>query len=331
MMVIVPPTRTSPGKRRGRSQPERRASVALLRRPPVDVAEHGVDGRPTLVQNVRDLRPRRPRRPLRRPVVPGVGHAELPGTMLLSVSAAGIPAVVEAPLGHGSSTSSVWRRPTSAGPRRLLGGYGGGWVPPEALLDLHVDERQVRQAGAHARHRDRRPARRRCVPAGRGGRGSSATWPARERGSAVRAARVCRRWLMSSSGARSGPAPPRPASARSSTCVISSRVVAPAGTLTASLGSSRGRARVRRRDRRPPAAGAVPPDPGRRLAPRPRSVRYRRGQARTTHDRIGTSSSSSIPSPARPRGMRRALPERHSTGPVGLSPCQAPVDPARPE
>ena len=241
------------------------------------VRQHGVDGRPTLVQNVETfahvaLVARFGARWFR-----GMGTAELPGTMLLSVSGRwDRPAVVEAPLGTGLAdvldlASSDVGRYRGA----LLGGYGGGWVSAGGAARPRAwTERQVRQAGA-------------SLGAGVVALLPTTTCPLAEMARVVRylagqgagQCGPCREGLPALADeldrpARSGPAHRGPASARSSTCALWSRVVAPAGTLMASLGSHLAvRAGLRRRDRRPPPPRAMRPDRGRRLAPRPHSVR----------------------------------------------------------
>ena len=114
------------------------------------VRQRGVDGRPTLVQNVETLAHVALIARFGARWFKGMGTAERPGTMLLSVSGRwDRPAVVEAPLGA-RFADVLDLAPSDVGRYggALLGGYGGGWVPPETLLDLRVDERQVRQAGA---------------------------------------------------------------------------------------------------------------------------------------------------------------------------------------
>ena len=280
----------------------------------------------------RDLRPRRPRRPLRRPVVQGVGHGR---------AARDDAALGQRPLGsarrrRGATRGAVRRRPRSGVvrrrpvPRRPAGrlrrwmGAAGGAARPRAWTSGRSARPARRSAPGSS------PCcRRRRAPWPRWP-GSSATWPAREPGSAVRAERVCRRWLMSSSGARSGPAHRGPASARSSTCVISSRVVAPAGTLTASLGSPAVRARSS--PTRSPSTSATghAARPGAAAgSPSPVSPGHRASENRD--DRIAHRARRRSRRLRWPRGMRRALPRAHLDRPVGLSPCQPRVDPTRPD
>lgn len=109
----------------------------------------GVGGRPTLVQNVETLAhvalvARYGSRWYR-----GLGTPEAPGSMLLTVHGlAEGPMLLEAPLG--ARLGDVLRIPPDDARRLggvLLGGYGGGWVPPEAALRLPLTEAAARAQG----------------------------------------------------------------------------------------------------------------------------------------------------------------------------------------
>ena len=113
------------------------------------IREHGVGGRPTLVQNAETLA---------HVALVGrfgpawfrtVGPPESPGTMLLTVNRPGNRLVVEAVLGS-SLHQATGLRPEEISDARgiLLGGYGGGWVSPGAFDELTVSEEAARRLGA---------------------------------------------------------------------------------------------------------------------------------------------------------------------------------------
>ena len=209
------------------------------------VRQRGVDGRPTLVQNVETLAHVALIARFGARWFKGMGTAERPGTMLLSVSGRwDRAAVVEAPLGARfadvldlapSDVGRYWRCPA----RRLRRwmGTAGGVARPARRRAAGPPGRRV------ARRRGRRPAADDDVPAGRGGPGRPLHGGPGSR--TVRSVRrgPGRRWPTSSSDVRSAPARAGPASARFSTCAPWSRAAAPAGTPTASPGSPAARAR----------------------------------------------------------------------------------------
>lgn len=77
------------------------------------------------------------------------GTSDAPGTMLLTASGRWADRVIiEAPLG--TTLGDVLALPREhAGTYSgvLLGGYGGGWLPPEAALELRLTEGNARQRG----------------------------------------------------------------------------------------------------------------------------------------------------------------------------------------
>ncbi|HEV7466286.1 MAG TPA: NADH-ubiquinone oxidoreductase-F iron-sulfur binding region domain-containing protein [Candidatus Dormibacteraeota bacterium] len=123
--------------------------VALPTSLPPRPYERGVDGRPTLVQNVESLAhaamiARHGDRWFR-----DLGRGEAAGTALLTLSGAvGAPGVVEVAQG-----TTVGEAVSAAGgltaPSRavLLGGYFGGWVAAEAAWGLPLDAAGLRDRG----------------------------------------------------------------------------------------------------------------------------------------------------------------------------------------
>ena len=114
------------------------------------IRERGVGGRPTLVQNVETLAHVALVARFGADWFRGVGTAQNPGTMLLTVDAA-----PRAPW------SSRRRSALPSAPRPvlgeddlartrafLLGGYGGAWVSPQVFAELPVSEKAARHAGA---------------------------------------------------------------------------------------------------------------------------------------------------------------------------------------
>jgi NADH:ubiquinone oxidoreductase subunit F (NADH-binding) len=114
------------------------------------VYRKGVDGRPTLVQNVETLAHAALIARFGAAWFRSVGTEESPGTALLTVTAgtAG-PRVIEVPFG--ATLRSVWSAlgvsPGDA-PAVLLGGYGGTWTPGARILDVPLVEEHLRPLGA---------------------------------------------------------------------------------------------------------------------------------------------------------------------------------------
>ncbi len=111
------------------------------------IRERGVRGRPTLVQNVESLAHVAMISRYGGQWFRSVGTADSPGTMLVTITGRwGEPVVVVAPLGVAfrdllhlatEDTRRYWGA--------LLGGYGGGWLPPSVLLEGNLSEEWARQ------------------------------------------------------------------------------------------------------------------------------------------------------------------------------------------
>jgi NADH:ubiquinone oxidoreductase subunit F (NADH-binding) len=113
------------------------------------IREHGVGGRPTLVQNAETLAHVALVGRFGAAWFREVGSAESPGTMLLTVNRPGNRLVVEAVLGSSLRQATGLQPEEIAGSRGiLLGGYGGGWVSPHVFSELPVSEKAARRAGA---------------------------------------------------------------------------------------------------------------------------------------------------------------------------------------
>jgi NADH:ubiquinone oxidoreductase subunit F (NADH-binding) len=113
------------------------------------IREHGVGGRPTLVQNAETLAHVALIGRFGAAWFREVGGPGSPGTMLLTVNRPGSRLVVEAVLGSSLSQATGLRPNEIAGARGiLLGGYGGGWLSPRAFSELSVSEKAARRAGA---------------------------------------------------------------------------------------------------------------------------------------------------------------------------------------
>ncbi len=113
------------------------------------IREHGVGGRPTLVQNAETLAHVALIGRFGAAWFHEVGTAESPGTMLLTVNRPGNRLVVEAVLGSSLRQATGLHREEIADARGiLLGGYGGGWVSAHAFSELPVSEKAARRAGA---------------------------------------------------------------------------------------------------------------------------------------------------------------------------------------
>jgi NADH:ubiquinone oxidoreductase subunit F (NADH-binding) len=111
------------------------------------IRERGVRGRPTLVQNVESLAHVAMISRYGGQWFRSVGTADSPGTMLVTVTGRWAePVVVEAPLGVAFrdllhlATEDIGRYWGV-----LLGGYGGGWLPPSVLLEGSLSEEWARQ------------------------------------------------------------------------------------------------------------------------------------------------------------------------------------------
>jgi NADH:ubiquinone oxidoreductase subunit F (NADH-binding) len=114
------------------------------------IRDRGVGGRPTLVQNAETLAHVALVARFGAAWFRGLGSAEAPGTMLLTVSGRwNGPTVVEAPTGAPlDQVLSLTRGEAEHYLGVLLGGYGGTWVTTDALFDLRLDEGSARRAGA---------------------------------------------------------------------------------------------------------------------------------------------------------------------------------------
>ena len=111
------------------------------------VRDHGVRGRPTLVQNVETLAHVAMISRFGGEWFRSVGSGDSPGTMLLTITGRWAePLVVEAPLGV-AFRDLLTLTPQDADRYwgALLGGYGGGWVSIPDLLDCRLTEESARQ------------------------------------------------------------------------------------------------------------------------------------------------------------------------------------------
>ncbi len=113
------------------------------------VRERGVDGRPTLVQNVETLAHVALIARFGAAWFRGVGTPESPGTALLTVTGRwSEPRILETPLGArlgdalGFPPHEVHRVQGV-----LLGGFGGGWMPTERALAMPLTEEVARAQG----------------------------------------------------------------------------------------------------------------------------------------------------------------------------------------
>jgi NADH:ubiquinone oxidoreductase subunit F (NADH-binding) len=110
--------------------------------------ERGVDGRPTLVQNVESLAQAALIARLGDQWYRAVGRAETPGTALITIGGAPQSGVTEIELGTTLAEVAVTAgMPTSMGPV-LLGGYFGGWVAGPAAWHAPLDPVELRRAGS---------------------------------------------------------------------------------------------------------------------------------------------------------------------------------------
>jgi NADH:ubiquinone oxidoreductase subunit F (NADH-binding) len=122
---------------------------ALPRSKPPRVFERGVDGGPTLVQNVETLSHVALIARWGAPWFRAVGPSEQPGSMLFTVSGAvRAPGVTEAPVGV-SVRQLVTAAGGPTGPLHavLLGGYHGTWVRWDDVADLALSNATLRPHG----------------------------------------------------------------------------------------------------------------------------------------------------------------------------------------
>ena len=113
------------------------------------IRERGVGGRPTLVQNVETLAQVALVARFGADWFRSVGTTKNPGTMLLTVTHAEGPMVVEAALGSSlRAAAGLGDDDLSRMRGVLLGGYGGAWVSPQVFAELPVAESAARRAGA---------------------------------------------------------------------------------------------------------------------------------------------------------------------------------------
>ncbi len=114
------------------------------------VYRKGVDGRPTLVQNVETLAHAALVARFGAEWFRAVGTEASPGTGLLTVTTAGTGSrVVEVPFGAGlvSALAVLGVGPSEVG-AVLFGGYGGTWVAGRTALGLPLAEEHLRSVGA---------------------------------------------------------------------------------------------------------------------------------------------------------------------------------------
>ncbi len=113
------------------------------------IRERGAAGRPTLVQNAETLAHVALIARFGAAWFRDVGSPEFPGTMLLTVNRSGSQLVVEAVIGSSLRQATGLQADEIATSRGvLLGGYGGGWVTPQAFSELAVSEKAARREGA---------------------------------------------------------------------------------------------------------------------------------------------------------------------------------------
>lgn len=110
--------------------------------------ESGIDGRPTLVQNVESLAhaaliARRGEQWYRE-----AGRSETRGTALITIGGAPTPGVAEIEIGTTlAEVAETAGAPVSLGPV-LLGGYFGGWVAGRSAWQAPLDPQVLRRSGA---------------------------------------------------------------------------------------------------------------------------------------------------------------------------------------
>jgi NADH:ubiquinone oxidoreductase subunit F (NADH-binding) len=108
----------------------------------VPAATVGVNGRPTLVQNVETL--------ARIAVLSRTGADAYASSTLVTVVGRGRRTVLEQPTSAtvADAVAAAGTLLTAPPQAVLLGGYGGAWLPWEAAADLPLDEQALRAAGA---------------------------------------------------------------------------------------------------------------------------------------------------------------------------------------
>jgi len=113
------------------------------------VREHGVAGRPTLVQNVETLAHAALIARFGPDWFRSVGTTESPGTALLTVTGRwDAPRIFEVPLGTTLGQALGIDAGTARGIQGvLLGGYGGGWLPTATALAMPFAEETARAHG----------------------------------------------------------------------------------------------------------------------------------------------------------------------------------------
>ena len=123
--------------------------LALPRFKPPRVFESGVDGLPTLVQNVETLAHVALLARYGAEWFRAVGPAEQPGSMLFTVSGAvAAPGVTEAAVGTTVRDLAVAAGGATGRPQAVLvGGYHGTWVSPDEIWDLPLSNAVLRPRG----------------------------------------------------------------------------------------------------------------------------------------------------------------------------------------
>jgi NADH:ubiquinone oxidoreductase subunit F (NADH-binding) len=114
------------------------------------VRERGVDGRPTLVQNVESLAHASLIARFGADWFRQIGTQSSPGTALLTVTGRWpAPRIVEAPLGAPLGVVlALDADATRSVQGVLLGGYGGGWVATEEAMSMPLTEEAACEAGS---------------------------------------------------------------------------------------------------------------------------------------------------------------------------------------